>query len=97
MAKNNFTILVLLILLTSASFFFSSESGGKLAILLLTLFTILKVFLVAFQFMELKKAHFTIKKELYDLGDWQNDEEKPMWLVVGIKEEDNKWKSRKLR
>ena len=45
---------------------------------------------------ELKAAHFILTKELYDLGDWQNNEDKPMWLVVGEKEEDSKWRSKKL-
>jgi ubiquinone/menaquinone biosynthesis C-methylase UbiE len=45
---------------------------------------------------EMKAAHFVITKELYDLGDWQNDEDKPMWLVVGAKEEESKWRSRRL-
>ena len=45
---------------------------------------------------EIKKAGFKVTKELYDLGDWQKDEDKPMWLVVGEKEEDSKWRSKKL-
>jgi len=45
---------------------------------------------------EIKKAGFILTKELYDLGAWQNDEDKPMWLVVGEKEADSKWRSRRL-
>ncbi|MBT8266910.1 MAG: class I SAM-dependent methyltransferase [Bacteroidia bacterium] len=44
---------------------------------------------------ELEAANFTITKELYDLGDWTNDPEKPMWLVVGEKAGDTKMKSSK--
>ncbi len=57
MGKNNKWILVVLVLLTVGSYLFSEQSGAFRNIGLLILFVFLKVFLVAFYFMELKKAH----------------------------------------
>ena len=34
---------------------------------------------------EMKDSNFTILKQLNDLGNWQNDETKVMWLLVGEK------------
>ena len=57
MRKNNLIIFVALILLTFGSFFFSEQSGETVRVNYLLLFAFLKVSLVAFYFMELKKAH----------------------------------------
>ena len=43
---------------------------------------------------EMEAANFSIIEEAYDLGDWEKDETKPMWLVIGKKEA--KIKNRKL-
>ncbi|NNF75536.1 MAG: methyltransferase domain-containing protein [Flavobacteriaceae bacterium] len=45
---------------------------------------------------EMEAAQFIITKEIDDLGDWENDADKPMWLLIGEKEKDSKWRSGKL-
>lgn len=45
---------------------------------------------------EMKAAKFIIVKALNDLGDWENDSDKPMWLLIGQKMADTKVKSGKL-
>ena len=40
---------------------------------------------------ELKVENFDIINQLNDLGDWENDYTKPMWLVVGQKPDNTKW------
>lgn len=34
---------------------------------------------------ELKAANFKITKQINDLGNWENDEEKVMWVLVAVK------------
>lgn len=58
MKNNNLWIFISLVILTLSSYFFSELSGETIRVELLLLFASLKVFLVAFYFMELKKAHF---------------------------------------
>ncbi len=36
---------------------------------------------------ELEEAGFSITKEVKDFGDWQENEEKQMWIVVGVSPE----------
>jgi hypothetical protein len=57
MMNKNFWTWVLLILLTTASYLFSERNGAITVLVMLLLFTVVKIGLVAFQFMELKKAH----------------------------------------
>lgn len=54
MKNKNTIVWLLLMIFTVFSVFIS---GKKYAILFLLLLAIIKIFLVAFQFMELKKAH----------------------------------------
>lgn len=54
MKNKNSVVWLLLMLFTVLSVFISEK---KFAVLLLLLFAVVKLFLVAFQFMELKKAH----------------------------------------
>ena len=55
--NKNFWTWAALILLTISSYLFSERNGGVTVLVMLLLFTLLKIGLVAFQFMELKKAH----------------------------------------
>ena len=57
MGNKNIWILAVLILLTIGSYVFSELSGEASRVDLLIFFALLKVSLVAFYFMELKKAH----------------------------------------
>ncbi len=57
MMNNNLLVFISLVLLTMGSFFFSEQSEEVSNVKLLLLFASIKVFLVAFYFMELKKAH----------------------------------------
>ena len=57
MKNKNFWTWAVLILLTTASYLFSERNGGATVLVMLLLFTVVKIGLVAFQFMELKKAH----------------------------------------
>lgn len=34
---------------------------------------------------EMESANFSIAKQVNNLGDWQNDDDKPMWLIVAEK------------
>ena len=45
---------------------------------------------------ELKEARFTVTKQKYDLGYWEEDNSKPMWFVVAEKPDDSKFRVRKL-
>ena len=45
---------------------------------------------------EIKTSNFTIIKDVRDLGDWEEDPDKPMWLLVGEKSTKSKWSSNKL-
>ncbi|MBT8272627.1 MAG: class I SAM-dependent methyltransferase [Bacteroidia bacterium] len=40
---------------------------------------------------EMKAAQFKIIEEVNDLGYWEEDSDKPMWLLVGQKPKDSKW------
>ncbi|RKN81116.1 class I SAM-dependent methyltransferase [Ulvibacterium marinum] len=33
---------------------------------------------------ELEEAGFSIRKEIGDFGDWKEDKDKPMWILVGV-------------
>lgn len=55
--NKNFLTWALLMILTTASYLFSERDGGVTVLIVLLLFTVIKIGLVAFQFMELKKAH----------------------------------------
>ncbi|WP_425237034.1 class I SAM-dependent methyltransferase [Ulvibacterium sp.] len=33
---------------------------------------------------ELEEAGFSIRKEITDFGDWKEDKDKPMWILVGV-------------
>jgi len=57
MRNQNFWTWAALILLTTASYLFSERNGGVAVVTFILLFTVIKVGLVAFQFMELKKAN----------------------------------------
>jgi len=57
MMNKNFLTWALLMILTTASYLFSERDGGVTVLIVLLLFTVIKIGLVAFQFMELKKAH----------------------------------------
>ncbi len=57
MSKNNLFTWSILVLLTIAGFSFAGQSGWMATLLFLCIATFVKVFLVAFQYMELKKAH----------------------------------------
>ncbi|HFA49965.1 MAG TPA: hypothetical protein ENJ95_13235 [Bacteroidetes bacterium] len=46
-----------LVLLTSASYFFSDSNGAKYSLYIIIILTLVKVFLVALQYMEMKKAN----------------------------------------
>ncbi|NNK88951.1 MAG: class I SAM-dependent methyltransferase [Flavobacteriaceae bacterium] len=45
---------------------------------------------------EMKAAKFNILKEVQDLGDWEEDSNKPMWLLLAEKADHSNWGSRKL-
>ncbi len=57
MKINNLTIWAFLVVFTSSNYFLSQKFAEKSLLIALIIFTLVKVFLVVWQFMEMKKAH----------------------------------------
>ena len=57
MVNENFITWAILVVLSSAGYFFSAQSRPGIFLRIMVLLTTVKVFLVAYQYMELKKAH----------------------------------------
>ncbi len=45
---------------------------------------------------EMKAANFIIIRDVRDLGNWEEDKKKPMWMLVAEKSAKTKWSSDKL-
>jgi hypothetical protein len=57
MNNKNILTWAALMILTTMSYLFSERNGGSTVLAIILLFTFVKIALVAWQYMELKKAH----------------------------------------